>query len=328
MSPIPFGILGTGSAVPEGVITNADLSELVDTSDEWITQRTGIKERHQVGEDQATTDLCVQAAKAAIADAGIEAEDIDLLVLATVTPDQHVPASSCKIAAELGMTKTPAFDIAAGCTGFVYATNVAAQFIWSGTYKKVLVIGAECLTRITDYTDRSSCILFGDAAGAVIYGTDHQYGELATCSIEADGNGYDVMHQRAGGSKLPLTEELLHEHKDKLVVHGKQVYQFAVRKMVELVQLEQERNPGLELAGVIPHQMNLRIIEAARERLELPDDRIFVNIQKYGNTSAASIPLAIDEARREGWFDDASGKLIVLCAFGAGLTWGSVGIRW
>ncbi len=328
MSRPAFGIRGTGLCVPDKVLTNADISALVDTSDAWITQRTGIKERRMVVEGQSTSDLCIAASRIALEDAGLKPSDIDLIILATVTPDQHVPATACKIQAELGMKGVPAFDLAAGCTGFVYATNVAAQFFWAGTAQNILVIGAECLTRITNYTDRGSCILFGDGAGAVIYSTDFEHGEVLSASMEADGKGYDVMYQRAGGARQPLTPELLEAREHQLVIHGRQVYKFAVNKMVELVNRERANNPELELGGVIPHQMNQRIIEGARERLEIDEDRIFVNIQRYGNTSAASIPLALDEARRSGWFEGQDGKLIVLCSFGAGLTWGSVGLRW
>jgi 3-oxoacyl-[acyl-carrier-protein] synthase-3 len=216
----------------------------------------------------------------------------------------------------------------AGCTGFVYALNIATQYIWSGSAKNVLVLGAECLSRIADYSDRTSCILFGDAAGAVVLSTDFRYGEIRSTSIAADGSGYDVMYQTAGGSRVPLTPELLATNANKLVIRGREVYKFATNKMVELVRQEMAKNPDLELGAVIPHQMNQRIIEAARERLELPENRVYVNIMRYGNTSAASIPLALDEARRTGFFAELDGKLVVFCAFGAGLTWGSVGLRW
>lgn len=329
MTRVPFGIRGTGSYVPEGVLTNADLSKIVDTSDDWIVQRTGIRERHVVREGETTSTLCVEAARRALADADMDASEIDLILLATVTPDQHVPATSCLIQQELGIKNAPAFDMQAGCTGFVYGTSIAAQYLWTGTYKNILVIGAESLSRIADYTDRGSSILFGDGAGAVIYSSSApRFGEVRSCSIEADGGGYDVMHVRAGGAKIPLTHELLDDYADKLVIHGRQVYQFAVRKFVELVRREQEENPDLQLAGIVPHQMNQRIIEAARERMDLPEDAIYVNIDRMGNTSAASVPLALDEAIRNGWFDDADGKLIVMCSFGAGLTWGSVGMKW
>jgi len=329
MTRVPCGIAGTGSSVPDKVLSNAELSLLVDTSDEWITQRTGIKERRIAAEGQSTSDLCIEAGRRALESAGLTPDRIDLIILATVTPDMHVPATSCRIQAALGCTRAAAFDIAAGCTGFVYATNVAAQYLWSGTCRNVLVIGAECLSRITNYKDRSSCILFGDGAGAVVLSSERfQWGEVRSCSIEADGNGYDVMYQTAGGARLPVTAELIEQDAHKLVIRGREVYKFATNKMVELVKREVTNNPELTLGAVIPHQMNARIIEAARERLELPENAIYVNIERYGNTSSASIPLALDEARRNGFLDPHKGKLVVLCAFGAGLTWGSVGLRW
>ncbi len=328
MSGIRCGLRGTGSAVPERVLTNDDLAGMVDTSDEWITQRTGIKERRIVADGQATSDLCLTAARRALDDAGLKPEELDLIVLGTLTSDQLIPSTACKLQHALGATRAAAFDMQAGCTGFVYALNIATQYIWSGSAKNVLVLGAECLSRIADYTDRTSCILFGDAAGAVVLSTDYRYGEIRSTSIAADGSGYDVMYQTAGGSKLPLTPELLAANAHKLVIRGREVYKFATNKMVELVRHEMSNNPDLELGAVIPHQMNQRIIEAARERLELPENRVYVNIMRYGNTSAASIPLALDEARRTGFFEDLGGKLVVFCAFGAGLTWGSVGLRW
>lgn len=328
MSAIRCGLRGTGSAVPDRVLTNDDLAGMVDTSDEWITQRTGIKERRIVADGQATSDLCLTAAQRALDDAGLKAEELDLIVLGTLTSDQLIPSTACKLQHALGATRAAAFDMQAGCTGFVYALNIATQYVWSGSAKNVLVLGAECLSRIADYTDRTSCILFGDAAGAVVLSTDYKYGEIRSTSIAADGSGYDVMYQSAGGSKLPLTPELLATNANKLVIRGREVYKFATNKMVELVRHEMAKNPDLELGAVIPHQMNQRIIEAARERLELPENRVYVNIMRYGNTSAASIPLALDEARRTGFFAELDGKLVVFCAFGAGLTWGSVGLRW
>ena len=322
------GLRGTGSAVPERILTNADLEKLVDTSDEWIVQRTGIRERRIVAEGQSTSDLCVAAGRQALEDAGLDPKDVDLIVIGTVTPDMHVPATACLVQQRLGCTRAAAFDLQAGCTGFVYALDVAANFVWSGSARNVLVIGAECLSRITNYTDRASCILFGDAAGAVVLSTDFRFGELRSVGIETDGSGYDVMYQTAGGSRTPVTADLLGQHAHQLVIRGREVYKFATNKMVELVRREQAANPDLTLGAVIPHQMNLRIIEAARERLELPEDRVYVNIMRYGNTSAASIPLALDEGRRNGFFKGREGQLVVLCAFGAGLTWGSAGLRW
>jgi 3-oxoacyl-[acyl-carrier-protein] synthase-3 len=322
------GLRGTGSCVPDRVLDNHELEKLVDTSDEWIVQRTGIRERRIVAEGQSTSDLCIEAGRRALEDAGLAAADLDLIVVGTVTPDMHVPATACLVQQRLGATRAAAFDMQAGCTGFVYALNVAANYLWSGSARNVLVIGAECLSRITNYQDRTSCILFGDAAGAAVLSTDFRYGELRSSTIAADGNGYGIMYQTAGGSRLPVTAELIELQAHRLVIRGREVYKFATNKMVELVRQEQANNPDLQLGAVIPHQMNQRIIEAARERLELPEDRIYVNIMRYGNTSAASIPLALDEARRSGWFKGREGQLVVLCAFGAGLTWGSAGLRW
>lgn len=328
MSRVACGLRGTGSALPDKVLSNVELSEMVDTSDEWIMQRTGIRERRVVAEGQSTSDLCIDAARKALEDAELGPEEIDLIVLGTVTPDQQVPATACKVQSEIGATHAGAFDLQAGCTGFVYATSVAAQYLWSGTAKHVLVIGAESLSRITNYKDRTSCILFGDGAGAAVFSTDFRFGEITTAQIAADGGGYDVMYQRAGGARLPITHELLDADEHKLVIRGREVYKFATNKMVELVRLEMANNPELELGGVIPHQMNRRIIDSARSRLKLAEDRVFVNIDRYGNTSSGSIPIALDEARRSGFFDEMDGKLVVLCAFGAGLTWGSIGLKW
>jgi 3-oxoacyl-[acyl-carrier-protein] synthase-3 len=328
MTSATFGILGTGSAVPERVLTNADLAQMVDTSDEWITQRTGIKERRILAEGQTTSDLCIEASRKALESAGLTAKDIDLIVVGTVTPDQHVPATACKIHQALGCGEIPAFDLAAGCSGFIYSSAVAKQFLAAGTCQRVLVVGAESLSRITNYEDRRSCILFGDGAGAVIYGTGHSYGELVSSSLSADGSGYEVMYIRAGAAEQPLTHELLDEKADKLVINGQAVYRFAVKRMVHLVRGQMEANPGLELGGVIPHQVNMRILESAREKLDLPEARIYLNIERYGNMSAASIPVALDEARRSGFLDGMEGKLVVMCAFGAGLTWGALGFRW
>jgi 3-oxoacyl-[acyl-carrier-protein] synthase-3 len=328
MTRVPFGILGTGSATPERVLANDELERMVDTSDEWITQRTGIKERRVVAEGESTSDLAIAAARRALEAAQIDADELDMIIMATVSPDNHVPSTACKVQSVLGARRAAAFDLNAGCTGFIYATNVAAQYLWGGSARKVLVIGGECLTRITNYSDRSSCILFGDAAGAVIYGQGHEYGEVLSTKVEADGDGYDVMIIPSGGSRKPMTHEGLDAREDKLIIHGREVYKFAVSRMVDLVRGEMAANPGVEFGAVIPHQVNMRILEAARERLDLPSDHIYTNIERFGNTSAGSVPLALDEARRSGFLDDKSGKLVVMCAFGAGLTWGSVGLRW
>jgi len=328
MTSVSFGIRGTGSFAPEKRLTNEDLSRMVDTSDEWITKRTGIKERRILDDGQNTSDMCTAAGRAALDDAGLTGDDIDLIILGTVTADRLVPATSCKVAHALGCKRVPAFDVQAGCSGFIYAASIASQYLHAGTYRNVLVIGSDALSRVTNYEDRTSCILFGDAAGAAVLSADEWIAEVLSSNIEADGDGYEVMYQIAGGTETPLTAERLKAQDHKLVIHGREVYRFAVSRMVEMVQEEREKHPDLELGAVVPHQVNARIIESAREKLKLPVDRVYVNIDRYGNTSSASVPLALDEARRTGFFDDLDGTLVVMCAFGAGLTWGSMSLRW
>ncbi|MFT7462251.1 MAG: 3-oxoacyl-[acyl-carrier-protein] synthase-3 [Pseudohongiellaceae bacterium] len=328
MTGVTFGLRGTGSYTPEKRLTNEELSDIVDTSDEWITQRTGIKERRILAEGETTSDMCIAAAKIALADAGLTGADLDLIVLGTVTPDRHVPATACKVAKALDCRNIPAFDVAAGCSGFIYSAAIASQFLRAGTCRNVLVLGAEALSRIANYRDRTSCILFGDAAGAAIFSADEWFAEVLSNTIESDGGGYDVMYQTYGGAENPITHDALDSNDHKLVIHGREVYRFAVSRMVELVRGEQAKNPDLKLGAVVPHQVNARIIESAREKLELPTERVFVNIDRYGNTSAASVPLALDQARRTGFFDGLEDHLIVMCAFGAGLTWGSLALRW
>ena len=327
MTRTPFGIAGTGSCVPDKVLTNDELSQMVDTSDEWIVQRTGIKERRVCSEGETTSDLCITAAQRAH-DAGMDAKDLDAILLATVTPDRQIPATACKIQDAIGAGKVTAFDMMAGCSGFVYGTNVAAQYLWSGTHRNVLVIGAEALSRVVDYTDRTSCIIFGDGAGAAIYSADATQGTVRSTKLYSDGSGYETMTQKAGAAEFVADEAAVAACDNKLHIRGREVYKFAFNRMVELVRGEAEANPDIELAGVVPHQVNMRIIESARDKLEINADQIFVNIDKYGNTSAGSIPIALDEARRSGFFKGMEGKLVVMCAFGAGLTWGSVGLEW
>jgi 3-oxoacyl-[acyl-carrier-protein] synthase-3 len=322
------GIRGTGSCVPAKVLRNQDFEKMVDTSDEWITSRTGIKERRVVAAGESTATLALEAGRRAIADAGLAPQDIDVVMVATVTPDNQFPSTACKIQALLGATRAAAFDISAACTGFLYGMTVARSLIASGAAKNILLIGAETLSRIVDYSDRTSCILFGDGAGAAVLSSEFTRGEVLPSRIFADGSGYEVMWIRTGGSLERPTPELMAAGHHFMRIRGREVYKFAVSKMVELVEEQVKANPDLELGFVIPHQVNLRIIESARERLGIPAERIYVNIEKYGNTSAASIPIAFDEAVRSGALDASRGKLVVFCAFGAGLTWGSGALRW
>jgi 3-oxoacyl-[acyl-carrier-protein] synthase-3 len=322
------GIRGSGSYVPERVLSNKDFEKMVDTSDEWITTRTGIKERRIAAEGQATSDMGAIAAQRALESAGITAQDIDLILVATVTPDYPFPSTACLIQKKLGCREIGAFDLSAACSGFMYAISTASQFVRAGTAKNVLVVGAETLSRVTDYTDRGSAILFGDGAGAVVVSNEFEHGEIASTEIHSDGSGFDTIIVPAGGSAKPLTAYAMSARDQYMKLRGREVYKFAVSRMVELIESALARHAELELGLVVPHQVNLRIIESARDRLGIGDDKLVVNIERYGNTSAASIAIAFDEARRAGRFDGCAGKLVVMCAFGAGLTWGSVALRW
>ncbi|MEW6742444.1 MAG: beta-ketoacyl-ACP synthase III [Planctomycetota bacterium] len=322
------GIRGTGSYLPEKVLDNATLEKMVDTSDEWITTRTGIKERRVVPDHQATSDLAIEAARRAIEAAALGPNDIDLIIVATITSDCLFPAVAVQVQNALGCERAGGFDISSACAGFISALTTGWQFVRSGAHDNVLVIGAETLTRIVNYEDRTSCILFGDGAGAVVLSSEFERGELLGSFLRVDGSGYEIMWVPAGGSRTPLTPQLLEQHRHCMHIRGREVYKFAVNRMVELVMLEKNRNPHIPLGLVIPHQVNMRIIESARERLELSPERVITNIERVGNTSAASIPIAFDEAVRSGRLDRELGKLVVFCAFGAGLSWGSISLRW
>lgn len=320
-------IAGTGSYLPERRLTNDDLAKLVDTNDEWIVQRTGIRERRIAAKDESTASMATAAARRALDAAGITAKDLDLIICATITPEMQFPATACFVAASLGLNSTPAFDITAACSGFIYALETAANFVKSGRYGNILVIGAETLSRITDYTDRGSCILFGDGAGAVVLqrSGDARRGVIYS-SLHADGNGWSMLHCEPG-SRHPLDAEALALRKQYMKISGREVYKFAVQRFHELIE-DAMRKCELSVADVsliIPHQVNQRIIDSAMERLHLPPEKAFVNIHKYGNTSAASIPIALDEAWRCGRI--STGDLIVFAAFGAGLTWANAVVR-
>lgn len=322
------GIAGTGIAVPEKIVTNREFENMVDTSDEWIVQRTGIKERRVTGESEATSDLATLAAQRALLDAGLEATDVGLIVLGTITPDYQLPATACLVQKNIGAVHAGAFDVVAACTGFVAALNIAASFVRTGQVRHALAIGAESMTKFVDYTDRTSCILFGDGAGACVVSDRFDRCEILSAELYADGNGWQYMWQPAGGSRNPATVESVQERGHYFRVHGREVYKFAVSRMVELVQRAREVHSDIEFGMVVPHQVNMRIIESAREKLSLREEDIAVNIHKYGNTSAASVPIMLHEAKSSGQFDSMRDKLIILCAFGAGLTWGYAALKW
>lgn len=324
MDLIPVGIVGLGGYVPDRVLTNQDLEQMVDTSDEWIRTRTGIRERRMCAEDQATSDLATEAARRAIDDAGLTVEDIDLIICCTFTPDHFCPATSCLVQYKLGMKKPAgAMDLAAACSGFIYGCSVGANFIRTGTYKHVLVIGAEAMTRFMDYQDRNTCVIFGDGAGAVVLGpVEPGQGMLGQC-MGADGSGSDLIIMPAGGAREPITEEGVRNRRHYMRMSGNEVFKFATRICGQAVR-EALADTGSELTPedldlIVPHQANIRIIESAAKKLGVPVERFVVNIDKYGNTSAATVPLAMVDARAEGRM--GPGSLIAMVAFGGGLTY-------
>ena len=319
-------IVGLGIAVPPYVLTNADLEELVDTNDQWITERTGIKERRIAGRDDSTATLGKRAAEQALRVAGVGLDEVDLLLVATATPDYTLPSASCVLQLELGMTRGAAMDVIAGCSGFVYGLATASQFVASGAVDTALVVGSETLSRISDYTDRGTCILFGDGAGAAVL----RRGEhgIRAFSLGADGARSRLLMTPAGGSRFPATARTVADRRHFIVMEGREVFKGAVTAMAAS-SLEAIRRSGLEpddIDLVIPHQANQRIIEATARRLKVPMSNVVMNIARYGNTSAASIPIAIAEAWEQGQIQP--GQRLLLTAFGAGLAWGSLVMDW
>lgn len=327
MAPYGAIITGTGSYVPERRLTNDDLSGMVDTNDEWITQRTGIRERRIAGPGESTATLATAAARRALAAAGLSPAELDLIVCGTISPEMTFPATACFIAAALGLNSTPAFDITAACSGFIYTLETAASFVKLGRYRNVLVIGAETLSRLTDYKDRSSCILFGDGAGAVVLqrSSDTHRGVIYS-GLHADGNGWELLCCLPG-SRYPLDEAMLTSRNQFMKIKGREVYKFAVQRFEELIEdaMRKCELTAADIKLIVPHQVNKRIIDSAMDKLGIAVEKAHVNIDKYGNTSAASIPIALDEAWRAGKL--AVGDVVVLVAFGAGLTWANAVIR-
>lgn len=322
------GIAGTGHHLPERVVPNSYFEGIVDTSHEWIVQRTGIESRRFVAEGENNSDLCVKAAQNALDDAGLSAEDLDLIVLGTLTPDHLLPATSAMVAERLGAKNAGAFDCNAACTGFQTALSTAEAFVRAGRARRVLALGAEALSRFVDFTDRASCILFGDGAGAAILTPfeECQQGEILETTLGSDGSGYEYIHMPGGGSAMPPTAESVEERQHFIGVRGREVYRFAVTKMAGLIAQMLDGHDMDELGLIVPHQVNLRIIESALQKVEIPLEKCMVNIDMYGNTSAATVPIALDEAARQGRLE--KGKLVITAAFGAGLTWGAAKIRW
>ncbi len=321
-------IVATGSYVPEKVLTNFDLEKIVPTTDEWITERTGIKERRIAGENQATSDLAVEASKNALKYAGLKARELDLIIVATLTPDTLLPSTACIVQHRLDANKAAAFDINAACSGFIYGLSVANSFIRSGQFKKILLVGAETLSRFTDWEDRNTCVLFGDGAGAVILEAVPGENGILSTHLHADGSLGDLLRVPGGGSRNPASKESVGKKMHYIKMKGNETFKVAVKILENLVTetLNLNNLKPSQLSSMIPHQANLRIIQATAKRLGLSMDKVIINIDRYGNTSAASIPIALDEAVRSGRIkkDD----YLLLEAFGGGLTWASALIRW
>lgn len=322
------GIAGTGRYLPEKVLSNQDLEKLVDTSDEWIFTRTGMRERRVAADDEATSDLCFHAATNALEDAGMDASEIDFVIVATVTPDYRLPSTAAILADRLGATHAGGFDLANACTGFLTAFMTVRGMIAGGVIKNALIVGAEVLSSIVNYEDRGSCILFGDGAGAMVLKADHPRGDVLYTTSGMDGAQWEVINTPSGGSRIPETLTTVQEKLHKMRVRGNDVFKFAVSKFRELIadSLEQTGHTSADLDLVVPHQVNSRIIESAVKKLDIGMDHVYMNLEHYGNTSAASVPIAFDELKRAGKLNE--GDLISMVAFGAGLAWGSALIRW
>ncbi len=328
-SNIPVRIAGTGSYVPAKELTNKDLESLVDTTDEWITSRTGIKARRIAAENENTSDLATAAAKNALEQAGVEGAELDLIIVATITPDTLTPATACYVQHNLGATKAVAFDISAACSGFLYAMEVAQRMISDGNFKNALIVGAEKLSAFTNWEDRNTCVLFGDGAGAAILTRgDETTGRILATQIGTDGSQTSILNIPGGGSACPTTVDNAGKNEAYLAMQGREVFKLAVNAMKrasETVITDAGLNAD-SIKLVIPHQANLRIIDAIADRLTIPNEKVFVNLHKYGNTSAAAMAIALDEAHREGKIE--RGDNIVMVGFGAGLTWAAAAIQW
>lgn len=322
-------IIGIGSYTPERVLTNSDLEKIVDTSDEWILTRTGIVERRIAADGEDTSDMCVAAAWNALEMAGLEATDIDMIIAGTVTPDYRLPSLSCMIQKKLGASNSATMDIVAACAGFIHGLSVAQAYIAAGTYKNILVFGAEKLSSITNYKDRNTCVLFGDAAGAAVLAESDDDSGILSTYLKSDGNLDGLLYIKSGGTHNPYGLNGDFRKEDTcIVMHGNEVFKHAVRYMGDAAARVAEEagftSDTIDL--LVPHQANIRIIQATAKRVGVPWEKVYLNIEKYGNTSAASVPLALDEAVQEGRIKKGSNVIIV--AFGGGLTWGAAAIRW
>ncbi len=322
------GILGIGSYVPEKILTNYDLEKIVDTSDAWITERTGIKQRHIAADHEATSDLAYQAAVAALEDAQVKAEDLDLIICGTASPDYAFPSVACLVQDRLGASKAGAFDLGAGCSGFVYSLAVASQMIATGLYEKILIIGAETLSRIMNWQDRNTCVIFGDGAGAAVVGVVEEGLGVLGIDLGSDGSGAPYLYQPAGGSRQPASPATVEANGHTIHMNGREVFKFAI-KILGRTSLKALAKAGLkpeQLDLLFCHQANLRIITAAAKRLRMPMEKVWVDVDRYANTSAASIPIALREAQDARLLH--RGDNLLLCGFGAGLTWAAIVLKW
>ncbi|PIV52608.1 MAG: 3-oxoacyl-ACP synthase [Elusimicrobia bacterium CG_4_10_14_0_8_um_filter_37_32] len=321
-------IVGTGFYVPEKILTNFDLEKMVNTTDEWIRTRTGIKERRIAADNEATSDLAIAAGRLALSNAGIKPDEIDLIIVATLSPDMLFPSTACLVQKNIGATRAVSFDIEAACSGFIYGLSIAQQYLQNGTYKIALVIGAEVFSRILDWQDRNTCVLFGDGAGAAVLKEGENGKGILSVQLGTDGSGADLLKQPAGGSRLPASHETVDQRLHYLKMDGREVYKFATKSMVETV-MKVLSKIGLSTRNIdllIPHQANIRILECVAEKLGLPMEKVFVNVDRYGNTSAASIPIALSEALKQGRVK--KNDIVILVSFGSGLTWGATIIKW
>lgn len=321
-------IRGTGSSLPDRILTNEDLERMVETSSDWIVSRTGIRERRIAREDEFMSMFATRAAEEALRSAGMQGSELDLIICATVTPDSPIPATSCIVQSNLGATGAAAFDMSAGCTGFIYGLAVADSFIAAGMYRNIMLIGAELLSKYVNWKDRTTCVLFGDGAGAVVLTPGEQPSGLLAATLRADGNLADFIHVPAGGTREPASERTVAEGRHFIRMRGNETFKMAVRSMEESARTVL-RQAGIDTGDVdlfIPHQANRRIIDAVGSRLGLRDDQVYINVERVGNTSAASIPIALNEALQQDLVKD--GSIILLAAFGTGLTWGAAIIRW
>ena len=326
--PSGIGIKGIGSYVPEDTLTNSDLEQMVDTSDQWITERTGIKKRHRASPDQATSDLAREAALRALDDAGLTPADLDVIIVGTATPDMFFPSTACLVQKEIGATNAAAFDISAACSGFLYGLSIAEDFVKTGKYENILVVGAETLTRILDWTDRATCVLFGDGAGAAVVGRVGDGRGIISTFMASDGSMGDLLKLPAGGSRMPASEETVRNRLHYVKMEGNKLFKAAVKAMVNAATqvLEDSGYSGNDLDLLITHQANIRIIDATANRIDIDQKKVYTNVHDYGNTSAASIPIALAEAKQKGVLKE--GMLVELVAFGGGLTWASVLMVW